>query len=99
MYWMHHQGFFFFFFVYPFLLRQLDNLTKFELTPEMQAELKELVEKKKRGEFKTESKMLNTMMEDLEKRDTKVDKLEKIKRHVADKKKARDGGGGGDDGV
>ena len=39
------QGLFFFFFVYPFLLRQLDSLTKFELTPEMREELKELVAK------------------------------------------------------
>ena len=31
--------------MYPFAVRTFDNLTKFELTPEMQEELKELVEK------------------------------------------------------
>lgn len=31
--------------MYPFALRALDNFTKFELTPEMQNELKDLLEK------------------------------------------------------
>jgi hypothetical protein len=39
------QGLFFFCFVYPFALRSIDNFTKFELTPEMQSELKDLLEK------------------------------------------------------
>ena len=39
------QGLFFFCFVYPWALGALDNFTKFELTDEMQQELKELIEK------------------------------------------------------
>lgn len=43
------QGSFFACFVYPFMLRSLDNMTKFELTPEMQEELKGLMEKVRRS--------------------------------------------------
>lgn len=82
-------GAFFFVYVYPFVLRKLDSLTKFELTAEMAEELKVLVAKKQRGEFQTDSKILNTMMEDHEKREGHIQKLDKIREKVS-KARAKD---------
>merc|ERR1719181_333935 len=43
----------------PWMLAKIDDATKFELTPEMQAELKELMKKKERGEYTSKSTLMN----------------------------------------